>query len=72
MEALITRPLPGAARDALMRRLAEPWRRAWRSEEEKFLLGATGLEDLERRLKSLERAGLPPVAAPHAESPWRW
>jgi len=35
------------------------WQRLGRSDEERFLAGATGPEDLELRLRQLERNGLP-------------
>jgi hypothetical protein len=77
MQALITHPslqarLGGclAAAAAGLRRLAAGWRHAWRTEEEKFLCGATGLEDLERRLKALERGR--PAAMPGDGLPAHW
>jgi hypothetical protein len=53
-------------------RIAAGWRWMLRSEEEKFLAGATGLDDLERRLKALERRGGAAGALPPAASPWHW
>jgi hypothetical protein len=53
-------------------RIAAAWRWMVRTEEEKFLAGATGLDDLERRLKALERRAGAGEVLPPARSPWHW
>lgn len=53
-------------------RIAAAWRWTVRTEEEKFLAGATGLDDLERRLKALERRAGAGEVLPPAGSPWHW
>lgn len=52
--------------------IAAGWRWMARTEEEKFLAGATGLDDLERRLKALERRAGAGEVLPPAGSPWHW
>ena len=65
MDTLKTPFAPTAPSPAWHWRPAVAWFTAWRdrfgrSDEERFLAGASNLADLESRLKQLERDGLPP------------
>jgi len=51
--------LPLPRRSAVVGWLATWWQRLGRSDEERFLAAARGPEDLERRLRYLERHGIP-------------